>query len=178
MPYGASRKGIIMRDTSIVSPGVLSNGFLIRREAAKAISTIEIQAARTAGGKTPAAARLKAFFDDCSSKLVAFVDIVAQTVSTRVRTAANTAVVTFTGPMTPSTSVPLSSIVFTPARTVTAIVVSGSTVTVTATGVIVGDTITYTPPAVIGQTGNPYGSSMGIHDQEGNRIPTFTGVLA
>lgn len=167
-----------MRDTSIVSPGILSNGFLIRREAAKAISTIEIQCARTAGGKTPAAARLKAFFDDCSSKLATFVEVVLPTVTTRVRTSATVATVTFSEAMTPSGSVPLASVVFTPARVISAINVTGSTMVVTGVGITVGDTITYTPPATFYSAGNPVPQSNGARDLAGNLAATFTGVLA
>lgn len=162
-----------MRDTNLVSPGILSNGFTLRREAAKAISTIEIAASKTAGHKTQAAARLSAFFTSCVTALSGFVDIVAETVSTRVRTAANTATVTFTGALDPSTSVPLSAFVVQATaagaiRPTTAVVVTGSTVVVTATGAIATDVITYTKPT----------TGIVVRDAAGNPVATFTGVLA
>lgn len=160
-----------MRRDTLPTPGLFTNGFQLLNEMAKTISQVEIQAGYAPGGKVPQAATLDTFLQACRTAIAGFIDIVAETVSTRVRTATNTAVVTFTGALSPSTSVPLTSIVFSPARTVTAIVVSGSTVTVTATGVIATDTITYTPPT----NGSAH---LGIKDQAGNVIPTFTGVLA
>lgn len=162
-----------MRDTNLTSPGILSNGFTLRREAAKAISTIEIAASKTAGGKTQAAARLQAFFTSCFNALTAYVDINAETVSTRVRTAANTATVTFTGALDPSTSVPLSAFVVQATaagalRPVTAVRVTGSTIVVTATGAIATDVITYTRPT----------TGIVARDAAGNALATFTGVLA
>jgi hypothetical protein len=160
-----------MRDTDLPSPGLLSNGFLLRRTAAIAISAIQIQAGKTAGGKTPAAAKLQAFFTGCATTLNALVDVIAQTVSTRVRTAANTATVTFTGALMPSTSVPTSAFAVVSSgavvRPVTKVVVTGSTIVVTATGAIATDTITYTAPA-----------TLYAEDQEGNKLASFTGVLA
>lgn len=161
-----------MRDTDLPSPGLLSNGFLLRRTAAIAISAIQIQAQKTAGGKTPAAAKLSAFFAGCVTALAGLVDIVAVTVSTRVRTAANTATVTFTGPVMPSTSVPITAVVVQATgagaiRPTTKVVMTGSTMVVTATGAVATDVITYTAPA-----------ALYAEDQEGNKIATFTGVLA
>jgi hypothetical protein len=169
-----------MRDTSIVSPGILSNGFLIRREAAKAISTIEIQCSRTPGGKTPSAAKLKAFFDDCSAKLVAFVELVLPTVTTRVRTSATLATITMSEALTPTNgSLPVSAFVFTPARTVTNVQTTGSTILITvAAGLTVGDSLTYTPPAGTVSAGNPVLQVNGVKDVAGNLAATFTGVLA
>lgn len=155
-----------MRDTSLTSPGLLSNGFLLRREAAKAISAIEIAARATSGGKTSSAKQLKAFFDSCSSALTALVDSVLPTVTTRVRTAANTVVITCSEPLSPSTSVPLTSFVFAPARTVTAVVVSGSTITITATGALAGDTVAYTAPT----NGSAH---LGVQDLAGNKLASF-----
>lgn len=162
-----------MRDTNLTSPGILSNGFTLRREAAKAISTIEIAASKTPGGKTDAAHRLAAFFASCSAALTAFVESTIATVSTRVRTAANTATVTFTGPLSPSTSVPLSAFVVQgassgPLRPVTSVVVTGSTIVVTATGAIATDIIAYTRPL----------NGADIRDQAGGFIANFAGALA
>lgn len=179
MPFGASRKGITMRDTNIVSPGLLSNGFLLRREAAKAISAIEIQAARTSGGKTQAAAKLSAFFADCVSKLAGFVEAVLPTVTTRVRTSATVATITFSEALQPSSgSIPLSSVVFSPVRVISNIATTGSTMVITGVGITAGDTITYTPPAVTYSAGSPQPKSLGVKDLAGNVAATFTGVLA
>lgn len=160
-----------MRYDNLPSPGIFTNSVLLRKEMAKVISQIEIQAGYAPGGKPSEANKLSAFLTACTSAISTFVDAVLPTVTTRVRTATNTAVVTFAEALNPSTSVPLASFVFSPARVVTAVVVSGSTVTVTATGVIATDTITYTPP-----TGTS--TDKGIADRAGNLAATFTGVLA
>ena len=168
-----------MRVDTLLSPGILSQGFLLRKTAAQAISSIEITAKVTPGGKTAAAARLSAFFSDCVTKLATYVEVVLATVTTRVRTAVNTATITFTEELQPSTSVPLTSVVFSPVRTVTAITVTGSTMVITATGVVATDTITYTPPVpAIQSAGNPVLQSLGARDLAGNLVATFTGVLA
>lgn len=68
-----------MRDTTLPSPGLLANGFLIRREAAKAISSCEIAASRAASGKTRGAAALATFFTACASALSTIKDATAPT---------------------------------------------------------------------------------------------------
>lgn len=166
-----------MRDTSIVSPGLLSNGFLLRREAAKAISAIEMQAARTPGGKTQAAAKLSAFFTDCVSKLSTLIEAVLATVSTRVRTNSTTATITMTEALQPSTSVPLSCFTI-GARVLSGVVVTGSTIVITGVAITAADVVTYTPPALTPSAGNPTGQSLGVRDLAGNLVATFTGALA
>lgn len=166
-----------MRDTSIVSPGLLANGFLLRREAAKAISAIEIQSRVTAGGKTPAAAKLSAFFADCVSKLATMVEVALPTVTTRVRTNSTTATITFAEPLQPSTSVPLSCFTI-GARVLSGVVVTGSTVVITGVAITAADVVTYTPPATFASAGNPVPQSLGIRDLAGNLAATFTGALA
>lgn len=160
-----------MRIDSLLSPGSLIQAYQLRKSACLAISQVETLARFTSGGKTAQAAKLSAFFSDCVSKLAAYVEVVLPTVTTRVRTATNTATITFSEALSPSTSVPLTSVVFTPARTVTAINVTGSTMVITATGVIATDTITYTPPT----NGNAH---LGVKDLAGNFAAGFTGVLA
>ena len=159
-----------MRIDTLLSPGQLTNSHVLRLEACKAISQIETQSGYTGGALVKANA-LQAFFQDCADQLNSYVDTDTPDVTTRVRTAANTAVITFDKDLDPSTSVPLTSVVFTPSRTVTAIVVADDTMTITATGVIVGDTITYTPP-----TGTD--ADKGVKDTVGNLAETFTGLLA
>ncbi len=68
-----------MRDSTLLSPGLLAQGFLLRRTAASAISSVEITARSTPGGRTRAAATLAAFFTDCASKLSSISDAVAPT---------------------------------------------------------------------------------------------------
>ena len=156
-----------MRHTSLPSPGVLTMGHDIRMDSARAISSCEIVARRTAGGKTKAAATLKAFFDACSTALTAIADAVAPTVSTRVRTATNTLTVTFNEALSTDVVPATSCFVFTPTRTVTAVAVAGSTVVVTATGVIATDSVAYTQPAV-----------NKLQDKAGNAVASFSGVIA
>jgi hypothetical protein len=65
--------------------------------------------------------------------------------------------------------VPKTAFVFTPTRTVTAVNVTGSTIVITATGVIATDSVAYTAPGI------PAGGAL---DQEGNALASFSGVLA
>lgn len=160
-----------MRYDTLPSPGIFTNSIKLRQELAKTISAVEIAAGYAVGGKPSEANKLDAFLVAARAAISTFLDAVLPTVVSRVRTAANTAVVTMSETLASSTSVPLTSIVFTPARTVTAIVVDGTTITVTATGVIATDTITYTPPTN-GQ------AHLGVQDLAGNFVATFTGVLA
>lgn len=120
---------------------------------------------------------LSAFFSACVTALSTELDVTAPTVSTRVRTATNTAVITMNSALEPSTSVPKSAFVFTPARTVTAVVVSGSVITITATGVIATDSLTYTKPATAYAAGGEQ-PNLGVRGKDGNLVATFTGVLA
>lgn len=60
-----------MSPTKLPSPGTLSNGICLRTEAAKAISSLQIAAARTPGGKAAGAAALEAFFLGCATKAAA-----------------------------------------------------------------------------------------------------------
>lgn len=156
-----------MRYTTLPSPGVITRGHELRSQAAQAISQVEIVAKRTPGGKTRAAGTLSAFFTACAAALTSLADLVAPTVSTRVRTAVNTLTVTFSEALDTSVIPANSAFVFTPARTVTAVAVVGSTIVVTATGVIATDSVTYTKPA-----------TNYARDRAGNAIATFTGVIA
>lgn len=156
-----------MRDVSLPSPGSLSQSHNLRRQAAAAISGVEITAKFYPGGKSAAAKTLSAFFTACAASLSTLWDAVAPTVVSRVRTGANTVVVTFSEPVTPG-AVATSAFVFTPTRTVTAAVVSGSVVTITATGAIATDSVAYTKPA----------SGFVIKDGTGNEVANFSGVVA
>ena len=156
-----------MRIDSLLSPGLLAKGHDLRTAAMKCISAVELAAARAAGGKTSQAAVLAAFFTDCASKLSTLYAVVVPTVLTRVSDTVNTAVVTLSAPVEAG-SLALTSIVFTPARVVTAIEVSGSTVTITATGAIATDSIAYTKPT----------TGFVLKDGSGNEVANFSGVLA
>lgn len=156
-----------MRATTLPSPGPIAGGHQIRQQAAMAISRVQMLANHTGGGKAKTAKQLSDFFAACVTALAGYIDATAPTVTTRVRTATNTAVITFNetlGAVTP----PLTAFVFTPARTVTNVVVSGTTVTITATGVIVGDSVAYTQP----------GTAAKLQDRYGNLVANFSGVLA
>ncbi len=156
-----------MRVTALPSAGRLSNGFKLRTEAAKAISAVEIVAMRTPGGRAEEAGELAAFFTAAAAAATAVADETAPTVTTRVRTATNTATITFTEPLDTTVTPPTSAFVFTPARTVTAVSVSGSTLVITATGTVAGDSVAYTAPA-----------TNYARDRVGNAVASFSGALA
>lgn len=137
-----------MRETTLLSPGLLSNGFLVRREVAKAISAIEIAARRTPGGKTQAAAKLSAFLTDAASKLTAMIDAVVPTVSSRVATSATVVTLTFSEAMD-QTVVPALTAFASAGNTITAAAwTSSTTLQVTGTGFASGEAFGYTKPAV------------------------------
>lgn len=153
-----------MRETTLPSPGPLAMmGHQLRRQAALAISGVETRSRHTVTGKSKAANQLKAFFDACSTALASYIDTTLPTVVSRIRTAANTVTITCSEQLNASDSVPLTAFVFSPARTVTAIHVTGTTIVITATGAVAGDTVAYTAPAV-----NP------VVDVAKNALATFT----
>jgi hypothetical protein len=153
-----------MRETTLPSPGNLTWGHQLRRMCAIAISAIEISGRHSVSGKSRQAKQLSTFFTACATAIASYVDAVAPTVSSRVRTATNTVVITCSETLSPSTSVPVTAFVFSPARTVTAVVVSGTTITITATGAVAGDTVAYTQPALASQQ---------VVDGAGNPLATF-----
>lgn len=157
-----------MRETSLPSPGVATTvGFELRRKAAMSISQAEIVARKTPGGKTKAAAALQDFFTACATAMNSIVDKVAPTVSTRVRTNATTATITFSEPLTQAVVPALSSITI-GARVLSAVTVNVSgQLVVTGTAITAGDTFTYTQPAV-----------NRLQDKAGNLVASFTGALA
>jgi hypothetical protein len=157
-----------MRETTLPSPGVATTiGFELRRKAAMAISQAEVVARRTTGGKTRAASQLSTFFTACASALTSIADITVPTVSTRVRTNATTATITFSEPLD-QTVVPALSTITIGARVLSAVTVNGSgQLVVTGTAITAGDVITYTKPA-----------TNYLRDPAGNALATFTGALA
>lgn len=156
-----------MRLDTLLSPGLLSVGHQLRSFAARAISAVEIHAARSTSGKSSMAKPLSDFFTDCASKLSTFIDIVLPTVTTRVRTNATTATITFSEALE-ATSTPASAFVFTPARTLSSVVVSGTTVVITGVGITAGDSVAYTKPT----------NGEALQDPAGNEVANFSGVLA
>jgi hypothetical protein len=155
-----------MRVDTLLSPGLLSNGFLMRREAAKAISGIEIAARRTPGGKTPAAARLQAFFTDCASKLAAMVDAVVPTVVSRVAASATQVNITYSEVMD-QTIVPATTAFAITGDTITSIAwVSSTVLRLTGTGFAAAESLVYTKPTL------NY-----VRDLAGNAVASNTAAL-
>lgn len=77
-----------MRVASLPSPGLLSNGIRIRIEAAKAISSVEINAGYNAG-KASGAKPLSDFFTACVAALSTFLDVTAPVIAARSATNTN-----------------------------------------------------------------------------------------
>jgi hypothetical protein len=166
--YAASRKGTPMRVETLLSPGILSNGFLLRREAAKAISAIEITARVTPGGKTRAAAALSAFFTDCASKLSTLTDATAPTMAGSTATVASATSISlaFAEVMDQSVIPAASAFTVNNGGTVSSLAWASSTVlTITGTGYAAGDTVTYTKP-----------ETNGLRDLAGNQVATGSKV--
>lgn len=156
-----------MRYTTLPSPGVITRGHELRSQAAQAISQVEIVAKRTTGGKTRAAATLSTFFTACATALNSYTDLTVPTVSTRVRTNATTATITFSEPLD-QTVVPALATITIGARVLSGVTVNGSgQLVVTGTAITAADVITYTKP-----------STNFLRDRAGNALATFTGALA
>lgn len=155
-----------MRQETLPSPGLLSNGIKLRVEAAKAISAVEIAAGRAAGGKTSTAATLSTFFTACASALSSISDATAPTVSSRVRNSATQITITFSEALDTSV-VPAVGAFAVTAGTLSSVAVSGSTIVLTGASLTVGSTVTYTAP-----------DTNWARDLAGNAIASFSGVLA
>lgn len=156
-----------MRDTSLPSPGQLSQSMNLRRAAAAAISSVEIVAGRTPGGKVSTAKPLSDFFTACATALSGFVDETAPTVSTRVRNSATQSTITFGEALDTSVVPAAAAFAISGGSTVTGVAVVGSTVVLTGTGHTAGQTVTYTKP-----------STNALRDRAGNQVATFSGALA
>jgi len=73
IPPGLSPfKESIMRVSELKSPGNLSMGVALRKEAAKAISAIQMAQARGATGSASTVGNLLSFFHDCAQKVAAY----------------------------------------------------------------------------------------------------------
>lgn len=155
-----------MRETNLPSPGRLSNSHNLRRTSAIAISSVQMAAAHTPGGKVKSANQLQAFFTACANALASYIDNTIPTVASCVRTATNTVVLTFSEDMDLTKVAPTSAFAFTPARPVTAVAYTGSKqLTITATGAVAGDTLAYTQP----------GAAVRLRDLAGNLLAPFSG---
>jgi len=161
-----------MRIETLPSPGLLSNGVRLRVEAAKAISSAEVTAGRSGGGKTIAASTLADFFTACAAALASIKDatVPALSAATALVTATTTIKISFAEAM--DTSVTPSYTAFT---------ISGDTVTgaawgtagdagkliLTGTGFAAAETLAYTKPA-----------TNFLRDLAGNAMATGTVVLS
>lgn len=139
-----------MRIDSLLSPGQLSNGFLLRREAGKAISSVEMTAARTAGNKTVAARTLRAFFTDCATKLDALVSdaaIAFSAVTSATATSATQINIVFPAAMDQSV-VPATTAFAIAGDTFTVVEwTSATNLRLTGTGFAAAESLAYTKPA-------------------------------
>lgn len=61
-----------MRVSELKSPGNLSMGVALRKEAAKAISAVQMAQARGATGSAATVGKLLSFFHDCAQKVAAY----------------------------------------------------------------------------------------------------------
>lgn len=156
-----------MREYDLPALPSYGKGYEFRKMAAEICNEALAKAARY-GVANAEVGELSVFADAIKTAIASYVDVTAPVVSTRVATGANTVTVTFGSALEPSTSVPLSSVVFTPARTVTAIVVSGSTMVITATGAIATDSVAYTAPS----------EQPKLMGKDGNAVASFSGVVA
>lgn len=141
-----------MRETTLLSPGQLSQGHNLRRVAAAAISSCEIVAGRTAGGKTRAAAQLQAFFTDAASKLAGIADAVSPTMAGATATVNSATQITVVFAETMDTSVTPAITAFTVNNggTVSAVAWVSGNLRITGTGYAAGDTLAYVQPGTNG----------------------------
>lgn len=159
-----------MREDQLVSPGILAQGFSLRRIAAMAISGVQISAQRTPGGKTQAAATLQAFFTACATALNGLVDSTTPTMAgaTGVAASATQINLTFAESMDQTILPSITAFAVNNGGTVSALTwVSATVLRLTGTGYAAGDTVTYTKPAV-----------NGIRDVAQNQVASGTKVVS
>jgi len=157
-----------MRIETLLSPGLLTNGLRLRTEAARAISSCEIVAGRSVGGKTQQAATLAAFFTDCAAALSTLADLVVPTWAGAVATATSATQinVVFAEAMD-QTVVPAISAFAISGDTITAVAwTSATNLRITGTGFAAAESLAYTKPA-----------SNYIRDAAGNALATGTKTL-
>lgn len=156
-----------MRIETLLSPGQLTNSIVLRREASKAISFVEIVAGRTAGGKVPTAATLAAFFTDCASKLSALHEEVVPTVSSRTATSATQINIVYSENMDQTVVPPLSAFTVSGDTITAAAWTSATNLRLTGTGFAAAESLVYTAPAV------SY-----VRDLAGNKVASNTANLS
>ena len=137
-----------MRVSELPSPGFLSNAIRLRSEAAKAISTIQIQDARSGGLGSSNAETLYNFFGACAS---AIPETTVPAISTAVATSATTLKLTFNVAMD-TTVKPAASAFASTGNTITATAwgTAGDAgkLILTGTGFAATESLVYTKPAV------------------------------
>lgn len=159
-----------MRVASLPSPGLLSNGIRIRIEAAKAISAVEINAGISVnGGKSSAAAPLKAFFDACNTAIAGFLDVTAPTVASRSVAASNLkriVIVASEGLDEKFVPAPAAFAITGQTLTISKVTVDGPFVYLDVTTAVVAGAlnVAYTQP----------GSTSNLRDVSGNLLASFT----
>lgn len=154
-----------MRIETLLSPGLLTNGLKLRTEACKAISSIEITAGRTPGGKIDSANVLKAFFTDCAGKMDAMIDVTAPAWAGIVATAASATQINivFLEDMD-QTVTPLPGAFAISGDTITAAAwTSARNLRLTGTGFAAAESLAYTKPA-----------TNAARDLAGNQVPSGT----
>lgn len=155
-----------MRVESLTSPGMLSMGIKLQTEAAKAISSVEIFAARN-GGTSGSATKLHSFFTACATAIASLRDLTVPTVTARNQTTgANVIRLTTSEPLDPRIIPNLTNFVTVPARTITGISIEGNVVFVEYSGASLanGNTIAYTQPAGANK----------LQDNGGSLLASFT----
>lgn len=158
-----------MRVETLLSPGKLSNGINLRNAAARAISSVEISAGRTPGGKTIAAKELYDFFADAATKLSTLYDVTVPTF-TGVVNSATEIELTFSEAMDTGV-VPAAAAFGIPGDTVDSVAWGAGPqlgkLVLTGTGFAAAESLTYTKPA-----------TNWLRDLAGNAAATATVVLA
>lgn len=160
-----------MKVNDLPSAGLLSNGTRIRIEAAKAISSVQINAAITAnGGKASSAKQLQDFFTFCANQLTTFLDVVVPTVVARSIAPSAPSVLTIThSEGLDKAHVPLAAnfVIAGQAKTITKIVIDGPFVHlhVNTPFTNAAVTVAYT------QDGNVNNR---LQDISGNQVASFT----
>ena len=153
-----------MKITDIRSPGILANGIRLRTELVRAVSSCQIAAART-GGTNSSANTLDNCLADARAALASLKDVTAPA-KTAISTSGDkkTVVITYAEGLDESVVPAASAFVFSPAKTISSVVVNDNTVTLTVTAALAaGATLAYTQP----------GTNQ-LRDKAGNYAVSFT----
>ena len=163
-----------MRIENLVSPGRLANGIKLQTELAKAISSVEVTAMRTPGGKTQAAKQLSDCLASGVTALSGLFDVTAPTmagITTAVASSATTIKLTFAEAMDTSVAPLPADLAVNNGGTVSGVAWGSGgdagKLILTGTGYAAGDTVTYTKPAV-----------NALRDLAGNQVATGTKVVS